>query len=424
MICPSCGHTLNTEDTFCPHCKNKICFDSIDTEKTLLMHKIVEKEIPSESSSSIIKGEIFPKDLDNKNNNFIKNENSPGKNTSIFLFPIISALAACSIVILTYGYEYYINEKILSMQKQGEALAISGDINKSFPIIEEASKKRPNYEALKIDLDFLDKGKNIETTLKKVDKLKEDNKFNEAINILDSLEKSLYNSTGPFFSSLKNKILNKKNALMLIDAKNDIKNRKTVLELIPLYNKVAAIGGEEGKKLLQELKKQISTIAYNDANEYLKKKNFKSAIDEITRALQYDKNNSKLVSLASTIKEQKNKFELEEQKRLEQAIASAVEEENKNQTQSVKVLSNDLSINENGDLVIEGEIENIGTKPIYSIEIFYNIYNAKGDIIISNSTFVYPNYLYPKDKGKFEYTHYGVKKGSKIKILKSTWFVD
>lgn len=438
MICPNCGHSLNTEDKFCPSCGNKISLENIDyknisssksdkedeNDKTILMAPIWNEENLQKTLPSSLRNIIFPKDLDIKNGLTQEEDSCDNKHKSLFLFPIISALAACSIIVITYSYEHYINWKTISLQKQAETLALSGEIDKSLSLIKDGINKRPNYESLQVDLEFLNKGKNILNALKEVDKLTSENKFDEALNLVTSTEKSISNSTGPFYNSLKKKIVEKKNVVLLALVKNEIKNKKSLEELIPLYEKVLSIDTEDGKKIVNELKSQISNIAYNNANEYLNKKNFDSALAEINKALQYDKMNKKLLSLSDVIQVQKNKFEQDEKKRIEQAIASAVEEENKNQANSVKILNSTNTANANGDFVINGEIQNIGTKPIYSIQIFYDIYNSKEQVIASFSTFVYPNYLYPGDKGKFEFVHYDLKDAKKIKITKSTWSVE
>ena len=257
-----------------------------------------------------------------------------------------------------------------------------------------------------------------------MDKLSEEKKFDTALNLLNSVEKTLSNTTGPFYGNLKNEATVRKTSLILEEVKNKMKDKKTIEELIPLYEQIMTIKTEEGKKTLDELRNQISNIAYNNANEYLNKKNFDSALGEINRALQFDKNNKKLNSMSTVIKNQKNKFELDEQKRIDQAVTSAMEEETINQTKSVKILHNNSTIDNNGNFIIGGEIENIGTKPIYSIEIFYQIYNSKGQTIASCSTFVYPNYLNTGDKGKFEFVHYGMKDAKEMKITNSTWSVE
>lgn len=438
MLCPNCGHNLNTEDKFCPNCGNKISLDNIDDKniisskldkedinsKTLLMTPILNEENLEKTLPNSLKNVILPKDLDTEKQ-IIEDEDCYSDNDkSVFLFPIISALIACSVVVTTYSYEHYTNWKTLSVQKQAESLALSGDIDKSLSLIKHELNKRPNYESLQVDLEFLNKGKTIYNTLSEVDKLTKENKFDEALNLVTRTEKSLSNASGPFFNNLNKKIIEQKNVVSLALVKNEMKNKKNLEELIPLYEKVLVIETEPGKKLLNELKNQLCNIAYNNANEYLNKKNFDTALAEINKGLQFDKMDKKLLSLSKVIQEKKNKFEQEEQKRIEQAIASAIEEENKNQVNSVKVLNSTSTTNANGDFVVNGEIKNIGTKPIYSIQIFYDIYNLKDQVIASFSTFVYPNYLYPCDKGKFEFTHYDLKNAKKIKVTKSTWSVE
>ena len=72
--------------------------------------------------------------------------------------------------------------------------------------------------------------------------------------------------------------------------------KNTIDELIPYYIKISQIESEESQALLEKIKTEISNIAYTNADNFLKKKHFDEAIKEIDKALQYDKDNEKLLS--------------------------------------------------------------------------------------------------------------------------------
>ncbi|RXI38468.1 hypothetical protein DP129_09530 [Clostridium tetani] len=364
--------------------------------------------------------QISPKDIidtDTERNSFFS------KNKLYFTIPIASAFIGFFVIGCTYIYENNLNKRILSSQSQAEALALSGDLDNALKIVEKLVVKRPNYASLQMNLEFLVKGKDFQKLLSKIENLKKQGKYTEALNGLSSLEKELENSTGPFWSTLKKQQISLKNSILIAQIKNDMTNKNTIDQLIPYYIKISQIESEESQALLEKIKGEISNIAYTNADNYLKRKHFDEALKEIDKALQYDKDNEKLLSFKNIIQRKKEQFEIDEQNRIEQAINSAKEEE-ENKTDSVKSLSINGSFNEKGEFIVKGEIENIGTKSIYSIEVFYSILDSKGTVLKSNSTYVYPNYLKLKDKGTFEFIHNDLENASTVKIDKFTWLLE
>ncbi|CDI48906.1 tetratricopeptide repeat protein [Clostridium tetani] len=364
--------------------------------------------------------QISPKDIidtDTERNSFFS------KNKLYFTIPIASAFIGFFVIGCTYIYENNLNKRILSSQSQAEALALSGDLDNALKIVEKLVVKRPNYASLQMNLEFLVKGKDFQKLLSKIENLKRQGKYTEALNGLSSLEKELENSTGPFWSTLKKQQISLKNSILIAQIKNDMTNKNTIDQLIPYYIKISQIESEESQALLEKIKGEISNIAYTNADNYLKRKHFDEALKEIDKALQYDKDNEKLLSFKNIIQRKKEQFEIDEQNRIEQAINSAKEEE-ENKTDSVKSLSINGSFNEKGEFIVKGEIENIGTKSIYSIEVFYSILDSKGTVLKSNSTYVYPNYLKLKDKGTFEFIHNDLENASTVKIDKFTWLLE
>lgn len=365
--------------------------------------------------------QISPKDIidrDAEENNFFS------KNKLYFTVPIASAFIGFFIIGCTYIYENNLNKRILSWQSQSEALALSGDLDNALKIVEKLVVKRPNYTSLQMNLEFLVKGRDFQKLLSKIENLKKQGKHNEALKELSSLEKELENSTGPFWSTLKKQQISLKNSILIAQIKNNMTNKNTIDQLIPYYIKISQIESEESQALLEKVKEEISNIAYVNADNYLKRKHFDEAVKELDKALQYDKDNEKLLSFKNIIQRKKEQFEIDEQKRIEQAINSAKEEEAKNKTDSVKSLSINGSFNEKGEFIVKGEIENIGTKPIYSVEVFYSILDSKGTVLKSNSIYVYPNYLKLKDRGTFEFIHNDLKNASTVKIDKFTWLLE
>lgn len=391
-----------------------ISSNSNKNEDTII-YKKEDLKISSEHS------QIFHKDIidvdTNRNNFFIKNK-------LYFIIPIVSAFIGFFIIGCTYIYEDNLNKRILSSQSKAEALALSNDLDSALEVIKELVTKRPNYTSLQMDLEFLVKGKGFQKVLFKVENLKKQNKYTEALNELSSLEKELENSTGPFWSILNKQQISLKNSILISQIKNDMTNKNTIGELIPYYIKISQIESEESQALLEKIKEEISNLAYNNADNYLKKNHFDEALKEIDKALQYDKDNEKLLSFKNIIQRKKKNFEINEQKRIEDAINSAKYEENKNKTDSVKSLSVNGSFNTKGEFIVKVQIENIGTKPIYSVKVLYSILDSNSNLLKSNLAYISPNCLNPKDKGDFKFTHNNLKNASTVKIDKFTWVLE
>ena len=344
------------------------------------------------------------------------------KNKLYFIIPIVSAFIGFFIMGCTYIYEDSLNKHVLSSQAQAETLALSGDLDNSLNIIEKLVRKRPNYTSLQISLEYLVKGKDFQKHLSAIESLKKHGKNKEALDKLFSLEKELENSSGPFWSTIKKQQTDLKNNILVSQIRKDLTNKNTIGELIPFYIKISQIESEESQVLLEKIKDKISNIAYVNADNYLKRKQFDKSIKEIDTALQYDKDNEKLLSFKNIIERKKKQFEINEQKRIEQAI-NLDKEENKNKTDSVKCLSVNGSLNEKGEFIVKGQLENTGTKSISSVKVIYSILDSNGNILKTNAVNVNPSSLNPKDKGTFEYIHTDLKNNYTVRVDKFTWIL-
>src|SRR5699024_3371874 len=135
------------------------------------------------------------------------------------------------------------------------------------------------------------------------------------------------------------------------------------------------------------------------------KSHFNDALLIVKDGLKYAPHSDKLQGLQQTIEKEKVAFETAQQERIEQALHLAEEEQAFNEHDAVKVKHAKLTKDDQDRLVITGEISSQATVPIQSVFVEYKIVNDDGDVLETNRVFAFPEKLYPKDVGTFEFTH-------------------
>ena len=144
----------------------------------------------------------------------------------------------------------------------------------------------------------------------------------------------------------------------------------------------------------------------------------------VDKGLQYAVNDEKLTALKQRIEQDRQAFEKAEQERIEQAMKSAAQEELINKTAAAEVLDLSAKVNEYGDLYLSGIVNNKATTNIYSVTVYYSIYDENDSFIEKGDTVVYPYLLKPGDTGKFENTHYGLHENATVRIDNFTWYLS
>ena len=144
----------------------------------------------------------------------------------------------------------------------------------------------------------------------------------------------------------------------------------------------------------------------------------------VDKGLQYAVNDEKLTALKQRIEQDKKAFEKAEQERIEQAMKSAAQEDLINKTAAAEVLDLSAQVNEYGDLYLSGTVNNKATTNIYSVTVYYSIYDENGSFIEKGDTVVYPYLLEPGDNGTFENTHYGLHENATVQIDNITWYLS
>lgn len=430
MFCYKCGTRVSSEALFCEKCGTNLKDNTKEenlNDSTIQVHNIrqalkqnIEKDRVNALTLDKPNVNITDSNLNKEDNNKTCCKIPFYKNINVVM-PLLSAVITVSLTCTYYFYQVSISKSVEKNRITAENMALQGNISGAYPIIDKALSLRPNNETLKADKKFLQDGEIVNSHINVLDSYIKKKDYNKALNELDETSNLISDKAGAFYSLLNKNIDNKKMGITVLQIKNEMNNKSSIEDLAELLNKISNYNVKEASETAAELRKRISSIAYDTANEYLKKNDFTSALQTLNKGITYNPNDKKLINFKQIIISEKNSFEAAEQTRLQNAMASAAMEDKNNKTNAVEVTSTSTSVNKYGDFVIKGNIKNIATKPISSVQIYYTMYDSNNTELGSDSTYVYPNHLDINDTGQFENTEYGTSKGHHIKITNITW---
>ena len=430
MFCYKCKMKVSDNAVFCQKCGARLKKDHTEMNSnsdTIQVHKINEF-LKNTVENSQVKT-LSPLKTTSKKADFDKADDKTYSKISFYknkniMVPLISTILMTFITIGYYIYEITVSKNVEENRINAESMALKGNISEAYAKVDKALSLRPNNKTLQADKKILQDGETINSYISIVDNYIKNKNYIEAFNKLDKANDLIYNKQGTFYSLLNKIIENKRMAVTVIQIKNEMNNESSIDDLSYLLAKISNYTIEEAKDTAKELRNRISSVAYDTANEYLKNNNFTLALETINKGITYNPKDEKLLNFKEIILTEKSSFEKAEKNRIQQALTSAATEDKNNKTNAVEVASTSTDINKYGDFVIKGTIKNIATKPINSIQIYYNIFDSNNKNIGSGSTYVYPNYLDVGATGKFENTEYNMLKGHHIKITNITWFLQ
>ncbi|MFD1172093.1 zinc ribbon domain-containing protein [Oceanobacillus picturae] len=385
LHCPYCGSSIKSDEDYCITC-----------------------------------GEKLPPDI---NERFITS-----KKFNKFWFLPLSAFFA---ILLCSGLLYLILEnktnEAQALYAEGEELVLKGDYAKANETFESALEYKPHFTQAEISLSFLSKAIQAESSLEKAEKLLEEDKYQEALSLINDSESDLNTFNGPGVNKLISDIGATRNNIKLEQIKNVLNKDSNIDELKILLWDAEAIDSTEAIAITTSIREQIVDYTYTKANEQLNSKQFNDAQIIVEDGLKYAPDSEKLLSLKTTIDKEQVAFETAQEQRIEQAMTTAEEERQLNETDAIELVKVGLSKDEQGKLVVQGEVKSVATIPVNSVLINYSLATKEGNEILTNEVFVFPDKLYPGETGKFEYTHFDIDEKGKdlnIEVQKITWYTD
>jgi len=340
------------------------------------------------------------------------------------IVPIISLLGFTGGVVAYYGHQSEINERVLALKDSSEALALEGHYEQALVEIEEGLKLRPTFEVLSQNQAAIEQASTYASTIKEVSGLLSEQKFQSAEEKLTNVRKLVQEEEGPLFIPLQKKINEIEESIKVGEIKKELDQLNNVDILSEKLTIVSAFTSDDAKSVQEQISNKIVQLTSNQSESLLKENKFSEALAVIEEGLHYIKEDEKLISLKERIKSEKVAFEKAEQERIEKAMEAAAKEDLQNRTAAVEVVNFEASVNEWGDLYINGDVTNVATTGIYSIIISYKIFNLEGTELTKGSTTVYPHHLNTGETGAFEDIHYGIYEDVTVEIDNITWYLD
>ncbi len=262
----------------------------------------------------------------------------------------------------------------------------------------------------------------LQARLDDADKQRKGKKFDEAIKEIDSLQKELASRSGPVFQKLVAAVDTKKEEVVVEQVVAGLPAKKAVEELAPLFNVIRDYKGEAAQKAANQIKQKIADIAYDKASAELSDKQFANALVTLEEALKFDESNKKLTTLKTTVEQKKQSFEEAENRRIEEAIEKANQEDLANRTEAVELVSVDAFTDEYGYFIVEGTIKNRATRSISSVLLYFDILDESGEAVDQASVYVSPEFLASGDEGDFYAEFYNYEDNmSSVNVNRAEW---
>jgi len=340
------------------------------------------------------------------------------------IFPLIS------LILVTIGLSYYyiqekeVNAEVLKLKKTAEETALKGEYEASRKLLEKGISKRPAYAVLKDDLELVDSALEFEKILNSAGSHIQKTEFEAASKELANLKVKLGKVQSPLLTPFNALVEEKEIKITVGTVKKELNGLVTVDALAGKLAVLASLPEKEAAPVKTEILNKIIQISTDDAEEKVKSKQFSEAFSIIDNGLQYAANDKKLLAFKDRVEQEKNAFEKAEQERIEQAMEAAAQEDLKNRTAAVDVLSIISEVDEYGDLYLTGEVKNVATTGVSSITIYYTIYDENNSYIDEGYTTVYPYHLAPGDTGAFDDIYYGVYQNATVNIENITWYLN
>lgn len=376
MFCPNCGMQIELGDQFCRGCGNSLG----ETQKQ-----------PQDHS---------------------------------WLLLLVVVIFAGVAVVSYYFYERSLDPKVEAMRKKAEELALAGKLQQASQLLDKAIKLRPYHQTVQLDRNLVAQGLEVEAQLQDAKTLLEKQEFSRAQTLLARAEKIAKSGKGPFYEMLDQKVASQRDLVTVAQLGQQVKTKKTITALASLLSQAIALEHPQAKELCTQIRSRIASFAYNSANDYLKRNSFDEAIAAVDRGLEYDAGNSKLLAFKKTITDRQAAFVEEAEQRMEEAWLAASQENERNRTEAIAILSLSGSVDEDNDFLLQGQVQNVATRAVSSVWIYYQILDSDDYIVAEDRVQVYPYYLYPKEKGAFENVHYGLSDGARVEITYIEWRLE
>ncbi|MFC3039917.1 zinc-ribbon domain-containing protein [Virgibacillus xinjiangensis] len=386
LYCPYCGTEIKIGEKFCVHC-----------------------------------GRQLPVDLENRISELHSNSGRSWLLPGMVLVIMLAALGSY------YIYLQHTTNKAKELYTLGEQSFKEGELHTARNSFAEAAELTSGFPQAEISLQFMDIALKIDHSLKKADKLRENNEFQQALSVVNEAENELKNYRGSAVDQLLEKISTERETIKTAHLSERMKEEPDIDQLKLLLWEAEDLTGKEGADMAASIRDKIIAFTFSNASKQLNNYHFNDAKLLVDDGLKYAPASEKLRSLKTTIEKEQSAFENARIQRVEQAINTAAQDDQLNEKDAVKLLSVQAQKDGEGNLKVSGEVKSVATVPIGSIQAEYALITGDNEEIFSNKVYVYPEKLFPGEKGEFEFTHYEAglqNEKPDVEVKKVTWYTD
>lgn len=414
MYCSNCGKQTDQDARFCPACGTEMSQDDgtpvdIGNQANELGYQYAQPD---------------GQEVSRRTKRGMHEATGPEKKKWQWILPTSLLVVVVLSLASFYFYEQHQTKAALAHFKQGESLAIKGDYLGALTAFNQSLNLRSHFSSAANDKKVVMMAMKVDSDLKAASELQKKNNYAEALNHITSAENRLDGYKGKVVDQLTNAVIKQRTTTMVAQLRYDMKGKTSEADLAPILQRAEALKVPEAKAIADEIRKQLVESIYDQANSYLKERHYSKALASIEDGLKYSPDDKKLTTLKATVTKAKQAFEAAQQQKIKQAMAAAAKEEANNQTNAVKLLDVKATLDQFGDVVIDGNIQSIATVPISGVEVFYTLYDSDGNEYDTNSVYVDTYLLYPGDKSTFEYTHYNAGQNLTVKVTGFTWYLE
>lgn len=321
-------------------------------------------------------------------------------------WPVIAGLGGLAVVVaacllMYYQYENKVNEQVLRLQVESKAAALAGHYDQALELIEEAIQARPQFRALAEDQEIVHHAAELERLSDEIRARLTSGDTDAAESELNHLKSELNGRKEPIYDKLKEKADGYSMELTLLELTDDFHSISTIEEHGEMLNVVGGLIGQEAESLRTRIIDGIRSITFAEAEYMLGRRNYSGALSVCNKALTWVKDDAELLVLKERIKAEKETYEREEHRRIEQAMENAAEEDLLNQTDALEVLAVEYNFDEYGNLTINGSLKSKATRSIYNVQIAYSVRGESGELLATGTSNAVPDYVEPGEEMAF-----------------------
>ncbi len=438
MHCRHCNRNFAQDAVYCSQCGQKLAYSEALNKAEIQVHghyAITELKSAADEQTAALVAETsaLPEVLTRKETavyEAVPREEYRKSKSRLGIWVTFTLLLTCALatsigVFTYYQYEMNINNEVLKLQQDARTAALGGHYDEALALLHKASSKRPQFYALQSDEDIVLHAIELEQLIAEAENKLNQESAIEAGKQLDEAQSKLTGRKEPVYSKLRGKLDELTVALKVHRLNNELAYAGTIKQVTEQLHAVNKLAGEGAGELKEKMLSKLIRLSTEEANGYLKKKSYTKALTSVDQALVFAPDDEELLELHELIKKEQQKYEQEEQKRIEQAMQKAAEEDLINQTAAVEVIKIEQTIDEFGNMLIEGSLRNAATRPIHSVVIEFTVYGQNGEKLTSGSETVTPNYIEAGEKMSFTSNIFGVYwQDSKVVIDHASWYLD